>query len=89
MASHVPMGPLKSFSVQVVLPPSGKDHESSSLSLPKTEETFVATFGFLLALPTGACTCKENVINLAIIGIGIAVKRKDSISILRVINYFE
>jgi len=46
------MGPLKSFSIQV-LPPSGKDHESSSLSLPKTEETFVATFGFLLALPTG------------------------------------
>jgi len=22
--------------------------------MPKTEETFVATFGFLLALPTGA-----------------------------------
>jgi len=53
MASHIPMGPLKSFSAQV-RPPSGKDHESSSLSLPKTEETFVATFGFLLALPTGA-----------------------------------
>jgi len=82
------MGPLKSFSAQVQ-PPSGKDHESSSLSLPKTEETFVATFGFLLALPTGACTCKEIVINLTIIGIGIAVKMKDSISILRVSNYLE
>jgi hypothetical protein len=88
MASHIPMGPLKSFSAQV-RPPSGKDHESSSLSLPKTEETFVATFGFLLALPTGACTCKEIVINLTIIGIGIAVKMKDSISILRVSNYLE
>jgi hypothetical protein len=52
-------GSLKSFSLQV-LPLSGKDHESSSLSFPKTEETFVATFGLLLALPTGACTCKEN-----------------------------
>jgi len=57
--------------------------------MPKTEETFVATFGFLLALPTGACTCKEIVINLTIIGIGIAVKMKDSISILRVSNYLE
>lgn len=51
-----------------VLQPSGKDHESSSLSLPKTEETFVATFGFLLALPTGACTCKENMVNQTAIG---------------------
>jgi hypothetical protein len=48
LTSH---GPLMFFSLEA-LPPSGKDHESSSLSLPKTEETFVATFGFLLALPT-------------------------------------
>jgi hypothetical protein len=60
------------------LPPSGKGHESSSLSLPKTEETFVATFGFLLALPTRTCTCNENVVNLAvIIDIGVAVKENE------------
>ena len=31
-----------------------EDHASSSLSFPKTEGTFVAIFGFLLMLPTGA-----------------------------------
>lgn len=40
-----------------------KHHASSSLSFPKTEGTFVAIFGFLLMLPTGACPLLEGMLS--------------------------